>query len=110
MNLPCSKVGPRLHFWLHFLSVDAYQCQCHALPSVIFRNVKLLKFQDVICNLFLTLVLIVSTGPCLGLIMYILSKLEFPTHKFKFHLLTTSVNATYYYKYLFYTIQSTLIF
>ena len=33
----------------------------------------------------------------LGLIMYILTTLEFPTHNFDFHLLTTSVNAKYYY-------------
>ena len=42
---------------------------------------------------------IFATGPGLGLIMYILSTLEFPTHKFNFHLLTTSANAKYYYKY-----------
>ena len=36
-------------------------------------------------------------GPGLGLIMYILTTLEFPTHNFDFHLLTTSVNAKYYY-------------
>ena len=29
--------------------------------------------------------------------MYIISTLEFPTHNLKFHLLTTSVNAKYYY-------------
>ena len=33
----------------------------------------------------------------LGLIMYIISTFEFPTHNLKFHLLTTSVNAKYYY-------------
>ena len=33
----------------------------------------------------------------LGLIMYILTTLKFPTHNFDFHLLTTSVNAKYYY-------------
>ena len=38
-----------------------------------------------------------ATGPGLGLIMYILSTLEFPTYKFNFQLLTTSVNAKYYY-------------
>ena len=38
-----------------------------------------------------------ATGPGLGLIMYILSTLEFPTHNLKFHLLITSVNAKYYY-------------
>ena len=38
-----------------------------------------------------------ATGPGLGLIMYIISTLEFPTHNLKFHLLTTSVNAKYYY-------------
>ena len=38
-----------------------------------------------------------ATGPGLGLIMYILTTLEFPTHYFNFHLLTTSVNAKYYY-------------
>ena len=27
-----------------------------------------------------------ATGPCLGLIMYILTTLEFPTHYFNFHL------------------------
>ena len=37
-----------------------------------------------------------ATGPGLGLIMYILSTLEFPTHNLNFHLLTTSVNAKYY--------------
>ena len=31
------------------------------------------------------------------LIMYIFTTLEFPTHKFDFHPLTTSVNAKYYY-------------
>ena len=36
-----------------------------------------------------------ATGPGLGLIMYILSTLEFPTHNLNFHLLTTSVNAKY---------------
>ena len=35
----------------------------------------------------------------LGLIMYIFTTLEFPTHYSEFHLLTTSVNAKYYYKY-----------
>ena len=39
-----------------------------------------------------------ATGPDLGLIMYILTTLEFPTHYFDFCLLTTSVkNAKYYY-------------
>ena len=38
-----------------------------------------------------------ATGPGLGLIMYIISTLEFPTHNLKFHLSTTSVNAKYYY-------------
>ena len=33
----------------------------------------------------------------LGLIMYIFTTLEFPTHNVDFHLLTTSVNAKYYY-------------
>ena len=37
------------------------------------------------------------TGPGLGLIMYILLTLEFPTHNLNFHLLTTSANAKYYY-------------
>ena len=40
-----------------------------------------------------------ATGPGLGLIMYIFTTLEFPTHYSDFHLLTTSVNAKYYYKY-----------
>ena len=38
-----------------------------------------------------------ATGPGLGLIMYILTTLEFPTHNIDFHLLTTSVNAKYNY-------------
>ena len=38
-----------------------------------------------------------ATGPGLGLIMYILTTLEFSTHYFDIHLLTTSVNAKYYY-------------
>ena len=41
-----------------------------------------------------------ATGPGLpvGLIMYILTTLEFPKHNLDFHLLTTSViNAKYYY-------------
>ena len=38
-----------------------------------------------------------ATGPGLGLIMYILTTLEFPTHYFDIHLLRTSVNAKYYY-------------
>ena len=38
-----------------------------------------------------------ATGPGLGLIMYIFTTLEFPTHNSDFHLLTTSVNAKYYY-------------
>ena len=38
-----------------------------------------------------------ATGPGLGLIMYIFTTLELPTHNFDFHLLTTSVNAKYYY-------------
>ena len=42
--------------------------------------------------------LLSSTGPGLGLIMYILSTLVFPTHNLNFYLLTTSVNAKYYYK------------
>ena len=37
-----------------------------------------------------------ATGPGLGLIMYILTTLEFPTNNIDFHLLTTSVNAKYY--------------
>ena len=36
-------------------------------------------------------------GPGLGLIMYILTTREFSEHNFDFHLLTTSVNAKYYY-------------
>ena len=39
----------------------------------------------------------VAKNATLGLIMYIISTLEFPTHNLKFHLLTTSVNAKYYY-------------
>ena len=35
----------------------------------------------------------------LGLIMYILTTFEFPKHNHDFHLLTTSVNAKYYYLY-----------
>ena len=38
-----------------------------------------------------------ATGPGLGLIMYIFTTLGFPTHNNDFHLLTTSVNAKYYY-------------
>ena len=38
-----------------------------------------------------------ATGPGLGLIMYIFTTLKFPKHNFDFHLLTTSVNAKYYY-------------
>ena len=38
-----------------------------------------------------------ATGPGLGLIMYILTTLEFPNHNHDFRLLTTSVNAKYYY-------------
>ena len=38
-----------------------------------------------------------ATGPGLGLIMYIFTTLEFPTHNIDFHLLTASVNAKYYY-------------
>ena len=34
-----------------------------------------------------------ATGPGLGLIMYILTTLEFPKHNLDFYLLTTSVNA-----------------
>ena len=37
------------------------------------------------------------TGPGLGLIMYIFTTLEFPTHNIDFNLLTASVNAKYYY-------------
>ena len=37
-----------------------------------------------------------ATGPGLGLIMYIFTTLNFPTHNSDFHLLTTSVNAKYY--------------
>ena len=40
---------------------------------------------------------IINSGMYLGLIMYILSTLEFSTHNLNFHLLTTSVNAKYYY-------------
>ena len=40
-----------------------------------------------------------ATGPDLGLIMYIFTTLEFPSHNFDFHLLTTSVNAKYYYEF-----------
>ena len=38
-----------------------------------------------------------ANGPGLGLIMYILTTLEFPKHNLDFHLLTTSVKAKYYY-------------
>ena len=38
-----------------------------------------------------------ATGPGLGLIMYILTTLEFPKHNLDFHLMTTSVNVKYYY-------------
>ena len=37
----------------------------------------------------------------LGLIMYIFTTLEFPTYISDFHLLTTSVNAKYYYIYIY---------
>ena len=40
-----------------------------------------------------------ATGPDLGPLMYIFTTLEFPKHYFEFHLLTTSVNAKYYYQY-----------
>ena len=42
-----------------------------------------------------------ATGPGLGLIMCIFTTLEFPTDYFDFHLLTTSVNAKYYYRYAY---------
>ena len=35
--------------------------------------------------------------PGLGLMMYTLTTFEFPKHNHDFHLLTTSVNAKYYY-------------
>ena len=38
-----------------------------------------------------------ANGPGLSLIMYILTTLRFPAYNFDFHLLTTSVNAKYYY-------------
>ena len=38
-----------------------------------------------------------ATGPGLGLIMYILTTLEFPTRNIDFHLLTTSLHAKYQY-------------
>ena len=38
-----------------------------------------------------------ATGPGLGLIMYIFTTLEFPTHNSDFHLFTASVDAKYYY-------------
>ena len=38
--------------------------------------------------------------PGLGLIMYILTTLEFFTHNFDFHLLITSVNAKYFISHL----------
>ena len=38
-----------------------------------------------------------ATGPGLGVIMYILTTLEFPTQNIDFYLLTTSVNKKYYY-------------
>ena len=41
--------------------------------------------------------------------MYILTTLEFPTHNFDFHLLTTSVNAKYYLVILF-IINSNIIY
>ena len=51
--------------------------------------------QAIFCSIF-----------CLRLIMYILTTLEFPTHYFDFHLLTTSVNAKYYI--LFYFLSTML--
>ena len=42
-----------------------------------------------------------ATGPGLGFIMCIFTTLEFPTHNFDCHLLTTSVNAKYYIQYIF---------
>ena len=33
-----------------------------------------------------------ATGPGLGLIMYIVTTLEFPTHYFDFHLYTTRID------------------
>ena len=39
-------------------------------------------------------------GPALGLIMYIVTSLEFPIYNFDFHLLITSLNGKYYYKQL----------
>ena len=40
--------------------------------------------------------------------MYILTTLEFPTHYFDFHLMTTNVNAKYYYLYILY-VQCTCV-
>ena len=50
-----------------------------------------------------------ATGPGLGLIMYILTTLEFPKHNHDFHLLTTSVNAKYYYMFIILTAFGLLI-
>ena len=44
-----------------------------------------------------TLFIIYIIQHIMGLIMYILTTLEFPNHNHDFHLLTTSVNAKYYY-------------
>ena len=47
----------------------------------------------------------ITTGPGLGLIMYILTTLQFPTHYFDFHLMTKSVNTKYYYIYIYIVVE-----
>ena len=54
------------------------------------------KYKGILIIIFGIGVAFFATGPGLGLIMYILTTLEFPTH-FDFHLLTTSVNTKSYY-------------
>ena len=53
----------------------------------------------------------IQEGPCVGncsvvmMILYIFTTLEFPTLNSDFHLLTTSVNAKYYYIYIYIYMQ-----
>ena len=96
--------GLKKHFFKSFVGID--------LLSIIFCQIKLLhymvrvqvneckppargrRFDSQPEGLG---VAFFATGPGLGFIMYILTTLAFPTHYFNFHLLTTSVNAKYYY-------------
>ena len=104
-----SGIFSRMHFVTFAFSFIISSVECRDFEIILQMN----RF-DVTCKRSIDIIIVIkpcwfdsqpeglgvaffATGPGLGLIMYILTTLEFPTHNFEFHLLTTNVNAKYYY-------------